>query len=142
MTDPIKKLNDFFCRVYVEDTDCTGVVYHTNYLKYMERARSDWAFSVGFGEEELAGLRMGFAVKTAEIDYCAPARLTDHLRVETYSLEVRRSAFRLLQKVKLAETDQLLCEGNILIVAVNDRFRPTAVPAALLAHLKGEVVHD
>mgnify|MGYP000617844668 CR=1 FL=1 len=68
------------CRVYYEDTDAGGIVYYVNYLKFMERARTECLRSLGFAQSQLAGENLLFVVHSAEARYYAPARLDDELR--------------------------------------------------------------
>jgi len=64
-------------RVYYEDTDCGGVVYHTSYIRFMERARSEQVISLGFGQAAWSNMQIGFAVSALQIDYLQPAKLYD-----------------------------------------------------------------
>ncbi|MDC0923790.1 YbgC/FadM family acyl-CoA thioesterase, partial [Gammaproteobacteria bacterium] len=79
----IFKHKDFNLVVYVEDTDFQGFVYHANYIKYFERARSNFLASYNISQTELRKLQLGFVIKSIEINYILPATLGDELTVQT-----------------------------------------------------------
>jgi tol-pal system-associated acyl-CoA thioesterase len=125
----MKQLKPFYLSTYVEDTDFTGVVYHANYLKYMERSRSEWLYSEGFDEKRLLSMNLGFAVRTAKIEYMRPARLGYRLRVELFVKSVKKTSLVLFQQIFNEANDELLCEGELLIVALNlQEFKPMRIP--------------
>ena len=76
-------MHRFECRVYYEDTDMAGIVYYANYLKYIERARSDWVRGLGIDQNAMRAAGLVFAVSRVEADYLSPARFDDRLEVET-----------------------------------------------------------
>ena len=122
-------------RVYYEDTDAAGVVYHANYLRYFERARTEWLESLGFPlaafEREHA---VAFAVHRAAIEFLAPARLHDRLAV---SVEVReRGASRLVVGQKVLRGAATLVNARIALACVDPRrWRAVRIPAALVRAL-------
>lgn len=81
---------NFPIRVYYEDTDAGGVVYHANYICFFERARTEFLRQMGFSQQELLAKSFAFVVKKLEIDYKIPARLDDLLRVETEIIELKK----------------------------------------------------
>lgn len=91
----------FSLRVYYEDTDMGGIVYHANYLKFIERARSDWVRAQGIDQNRLRAGGVVFAVRRIEADFLAPARLDDPLEVTTTLAEVRGARLTLSQQVAL-----------------------------------------
>lgn len=118
-------------RVYYEDTDAGGVVYHANYLRFMERARSEWLTHLGL---EHAGLARDhdllFVVRSALLDFLRPARLADRLTVDLRIVQVRRSSMVFAQHV--LRGDECLCRGEVVIVAVGaSTFKPCGIPAAV-----------
>ena len=120
------------CRVYYEDTDAGGVVYYVNYLKFMERARTERLRDLGFSQSELAGQNLLFVVHSSEARYHAPARLDDALRVTAQVLELNRASLRFVQQVWREKDETLLCEGQFLVAAVRaDTFKPRAIPPQL-----------
>ena len=116
-------------RIYYEDTDAGGVVYYANYLRYLERARTEWLRSLGFDQEALvreAGIL--FAVRHVEIDYLAPARLDDELRVEAAIDKSSKVSLTFAQRI-LRGADTVLCMASVKVVCLDsERFRPTAIP--------------
>lgn len=122
------------CRVYYEDTDAGGVVYYVNYLKFMERARTERLRHLGFSQVQLAEQDLLFVVHSSEARYFAPARLDDELRVTVHVLELNRASLRFVQQVWRDRDQTLLCEGQFLIAAVRaETFKPRAIPPELRA---------
>ena len=100
-------------RVYYEDTDAGGIVYYANYLRYFERARTDWLRSMGAVHTELdAAHGLVFVVRDLAIDYLAPARLDDELVVDVRVIEARRASMRLAQTARRADG-----EGGVLVLS-------------------------
>lgn len=121
-------------RVYYEDTDAAGVVYYANYLKFMERARTEWLRDLGLEQEALAretGIR--FAITRAEVDFLAPARLDDALLVTVAVVEQRRVSLTMAQEIQRGE--QLLIRGLIRVACLDGGFRPTRLPEKLVQAL-------
>ena len=119
----------FPLRVYFEDTDLSGVVYHANYLRYMERARSDMLRMAGV--DQRAALETGegaYAVVSLAIRYAAPARLDDALIVETKVTEVRAASVSIHQRVMREAI--LLAEADVVAALVAPTGRPRRQPAA------------
>ena len=120
------------CRVYYEDTDAGGVVYYVNYLKFMERARTERLRHLGFSQSQLAQGNLLFVVHSSEARYHAPARLDDELRVTAQVPELTRASLRFVQQVWREKDETLLCEGPFLVAAVRaDPFKPPAIPPEL-----------
>ncbi|MDP3976489.1 MAG: tol-pal system-associated acyl-CoA thioesterase [Pseudomonas sp.] len=126
------------CRVYYEDTDAGGIVYYVNYLKFMERARTERLRDLGFAQSTLAGEGLLFVVHSSEARYHAPARLDDELLVSAQVMELNRASLRFRQQVRRATDDALLCEGQFLVACVRaDNLKPRAIPEALRAAFAG-----
>jgi acyl-CoA thioester hydrolase len=123
-------------RVYYEDTDAGGVVYHANYLNYFERARGEYLRMRGLSVKELHDGGSIFPVVRAEIDYRAPAVLDDLLRIETVVAEVGRTSFTLQQRAVREADGRLLVEGRITLVCVGPGMRAKRLPAELVATLQ------
>ena len=120
------------CRVYFEDTDAGGIVYYVNYLKFMERARTERLRALGFAQSQLAEDGLLFVVHSAEARYLAPARLDDEVIVSAQVVELNRVSLRFRQQVWRASDSVLLCEGYFLVACVRaDNFKPRAIPEAL-----------
>ncbi len=118
-------------RVYYEDTDAGGVVYHANYLRYMERCRSEWLAHHGWPIDRVEReCGMVFVVTQLEARFKAPARLMDRLTVTTQFVEVRRVQFTSRQTVRRG-TEQLF-EATVTLACLDrQRFRPMAIPQLL-----------
>ena len=123
-------------RVYWEDTDAGGVVYHARYLAFMERARSEWMREIGFGQEFLRDTHgLCFVVRSMSIDFRAPARLDDALSVSVGLAQCRGASLVFAQEVR--RDDALLVGAEVRVAAVDaERFRPLPIPEALLVRLK------
>ena len=119
-------------RVYYEDTDAGGVVYYANYLKYLERARTEWLRHLGYGQDALmreSGIL--FAVRRAEIDYLLPARLDDSLIVQAEIAVASRASLTFAHRI-LRAPDTVLCRATVKVACLDsESFRPTAIPAQL-----------
>jgi len=126
------------CRVYYEDTDAGGIVYYVNYLKFMERARTERLRSLGFAQSQLVGEDLLFVVHSVEARYRAPARLDDELLVTVEVVELNRASLRFRQQVRRAVDDVLLCEGQVLVACVRaESLKPRAIPEALRVAFAG-----
>ena len=123
-------------RVYYEDTDRGGVVYYANYLRYFERARSEWLRSLGVNQERLAAVEgIGFVVARAEIDFRAGARLDDLLTVTVRPLEKKKTYFWLEQEARRAD-GQVCAAARIQAACVrHSDMRPQALPESLTARI-------
>jgi acyl-CoA thioester hydrolase len=121
-------------RVYYEDTDHGGVVYYANYLKFMERARTEWLRSLGFEQDRLIDGGFIFAVRSARLEFIRPARFNDSLEVTASVAERSRVSLTFWQRI--LRGDELLCEGHIKVVCLDpEKFRPKALPADLFREI-------
>src|SRR5690606_18209455 len=113
-------------RVYFEDTDFAGLVYHANFLKFCERGRSDFIRLLGVHHQALANPEQGepavFVVRRIEIDYLRPARLDDVLEVVTRCEEIGGASLTLLQEVRRGET--LIVRAKVVVVLVSSSGKP------------------
>ncbi len=123
-------------RVYYEDTDAAGVVYYANYLKYMERARTEWLRGIGFEQTDLARQHgVIFVVRSAAIDYLAPARFDDELRVALELSKVGAGQIDLVQRVSRGEA--LLVTAEIKLACVSRAtMRATRIPQPLATRIR------
>lgn len=127
-------------RVYYEDTDAGGVVYYVNYLKFMERARTERLRTLGFNQQELAQLNTLFVVHSAQARYHAPARLDDELQVTANVSQLKRARLEFTQQVSRVNDGKLLCEGQFVIACIAaDSFKPKAMPSALFDMFQNNV---
>lgn len=122
-------------RVYYEDTDAGGVVYHSNYINFMERSRTEWLRSLGFEQDTLIQeWRIAFVVRSLQVDYLKPARFNDLLYVEASVGELGRTSVQFKHHIsrKTADGHEDLFTGSVHVVCIDiDRFRPTAIPTEL-----------
>lgn len=118
----------FPIRVYYEDTDMAGIVYYANYLKYIERARSDWVRSLGIDQNAMRDDDgVVFAVRRVEADYHAPARFDDQLSVQTRVQTV--TGARLVMEQEATRDGDLLFSAIVTIVCINETGQPARLPA-------------
>lgn len=128
------------CRVYYEDTDAGGIVYYVNYLKFMERARTERLRRLGFIQSRLAADNILFVVHSCEARYHAPARLDDELSVSAKVVEMRRASLHFHQQVRRVADGTLLCEGSVLVVCVRaDTLKSRSIPEALREAFAGDL---
>jgi len=115
-------------RVYFEDTDSGGVVYHANYLKFMERARTEWLRSLGLNQIKLKQEdKVMFVVRKIDIQYKIPARFNDELVIQTDC--VKTTDYSIILKQNILRSKQIITEGKVEIVCINsDLFRPVRIP--------------
>jgi acyl-CoA thioester hydrolase len=125
-------------RVYWEDTDAGGIVFYANYLKFFERARTEWLRSLGIMQSDLREKAGGiFIVSETSVRYLAPSRLDDELIVTARLEAGGRASLIIAQQARRADTGALLCEGTIRIGWVDaGTLRPARIPDAVLAVLK------
>lgn len=123
-------------RVYYEDTDAAGVVYYANYLRFMERARTEWLRAIGFEQTELAERAgIAFVVRTAAIEYLKPARFNDGLQVTVELIKVGAGQIDVAQRV--LRGDALLARATIKVVCVELRtMRPVRIPRLLATRIR------
>lgn len=124
-------------RVYYEDTDSGGVVYYANYLKFLERARTEWLRVRGFDQARLASERgLLFAVREVHLDLRRPARLDDRLQVSAEVAERRGASLTFAQAVTREGEDDPLCRGRVRVACLDaDGFRPRPLPDDLVAEI-------
>jgi acyl-CoA thioester hydrolase len=123
-------------RVYWEDTDAGGVVYHAQYLAFLERARTEWLRAHGKGQETLrVDHDLVFVVRAMRIEFLQPARLDDALLVSVALRQCRRASLVLAQSIR--RDGMLLLEADVRVAALNaSDFRPRAIPMPLYEELK------
>ncbi|QTX21609.1 tol-pal system-associated acyl-CoA thioesterase [Comamonas aquatica] len=132
----------FPIRVYWEDTDAGGIVFYANYLKFFERARTEWLRNLGVEQQKLRDEAGGmFVVTQAELNYLRPARLDDLLEVTAVLQSAGRASITIAQQAFLRPvssdgTQQLLCEGSIRIGWVDSAsMRPARIPNSIVEKL-------
>lgn len=122
-------------RVYYEDTDAGGVVYYANYLRFFERARTEWLRSLGFGQADTAQAEGRiFVVRSASVDYRRPARLDDLLQIHSRLGRIGRASLSFIQHCE--RDGELIANGRVDVVCVDAAaLRPAELPARLARRL-------
>lgn len=125
-------------RVYYEDTDAGGLVYHANYLNFFERARTEMLRSLGYEQDELAvNEGIVFAVRSAQVDYLTPARFNEQLQVSAEVGLAKKASFTFEQVI--TRGDDVLCKGIIRIACLDAQtMRPKAIPETLFTALRAD----
>ena len=127
-------------RIYYEDTDAGGIVYYANYLKFFERARTEWLRHVGINQAEMAlQYQAMFVVKSTSVDYHLPAQLDDELQITTVVEKLGRASLVFIQEAR--RNDQLLVTGKIKVGCVDAQsVRPCAIPSSVLKAVQQNVI--
>jgi acyl-CoA thioester hydrolase len=128
----------FAIRVYWEDTDGGGVVYHASYLRFLERARTEWLRAQGIGQQQLRASRdVLFAVRSVRMEFLAPAQLDDEIDATVELRELRSASLRFGQTLRRRRDGVLLVEAEVRAACLTgSTFKPRAIPAGLFHHDK------
>ena len=119
-------------KVYYEDTDSGGVVYYANYLKFIERARTNLIQELGYTLKLLSEIfDCHFVVKNIECNYMQSAKLEDELSIQTKFIEIKKASFKLEQIIY--REDNLIFESEVLMVNINSKGKPIKIPDPLIA---------
>jgi len=123
-------------RVYYEDTDAGGVVYHASYVAFYERARTEMLRQHHFNQQDLLAERIAFVVRRMTVDYLAPARLDDLLEIQSEITSMRGTSMVFTQRIVNAD-ERVLNEAEVLIVCVDLlSMKPRALPKSIVAEFK------
>ena len=122
----------FNTKVYYEDTDSGGVVYYANYLKFIERARTNLIHELGFSLSSLSeNYDSYFVVKNIHCEYIQSAKLEDELSIQTKFLEIKKASFKLEQIIY--REDKAIFESEVLMVNINSKGKPIKIPDPLIS---------
>ena len=122
----------FKTKVYYEDTDAGGVVYYANYLKFIERARTNLIQGLGFSLKSLSETYDShFIVKNIHCNYIQSAKLEDELSIQTKFIEIKKASFKLEQIIHRG--DKAIFESEVLMVNINSRGKPLKIPEPLIS---------
>ncbi|MEX0327606.1 MAG: tol-pal system-associated acyl-CoA thioesterase [Ruegeria sp.] len=124
-------IHTFRVRVYYEDTDMGGVVYHANYLKFIERARSDYVRNLGNDQNAMREEGIVWVVRRVEADFLAPAKFDDELEIETSVMSLSGVRLTMAQVVRRGDTD--LFRATVTAVCINKDGKPIRLPAEIRA---------
>ena len=131
-------MNEFtwIVNVYYEDTDAGGVVYHANYLRFMERARTEWLRSMGFEQDRLnKDHEIIFAVRKVIIDYIKPAVFNELLTVNSKIIKQKKASL-LFEQLIINQKEETLCQAEIQIACLNSNtMKPVSIPENIIAEL-------
>ena len=120
----------YVTKIYYEDTDAGGVVYYANYLKFLERARSEAIYSLGLSNKEILEKEgVIIIVKTCNIEYKKPAKLEDEIEIISNIKEVKNSSFKMRQVIK--KKFDIISEADVVLVTVNKKGKPVRIPSKL-----------
>ena len=122
-------------KIYYEDTDAGGVVYYANYLKFLERARTEALFSIGFNNKKIKEqFKSLIIVKSCNIDYKKPAYLEDELTIRSFVKSITKTSFFMNQFIN--KGDDIIVEAKIHLVFVNEKSKPVKIPDELYSKFK------
>ena len=120
----------YVTKIYYEDTDAGGVVYYANYLKFLERARSEAIYSLGLSNKEILEKEgVIIIVKTCNIEYKKPAKFEDEIEIISNIKEVKNSSFKMRQVIK--KKFDIISEADVVLVTVNKKGKPVRIPSKL-----------
>ena len=126
-------------RVYYEDTDAQGVVYYANYLKFCERARTEYLRLLGYEQKELMDIGVIFIVRKVIIEYLKPANLDELIKIETRLNKVKKVSFNFLQTIYNSNLEKI-CEAEVFCGSISSESKkPTLVPKKLLNNMIKEM---
>ncbi len=123
-------------RVYYEDTDASGVVYHARYVAFFERARTEMLRQHNFHQQQLLSEQVAFVVRRMTVDYLAPARLDEQLDVQSEITSLRGESLKFAQRIVNSE-GSLLIQADVLIACIDPhQMKPRALPKSIVAEFK------
>ena len=120
----------YVTKIYYEDTDAGGVVYYANYLKFLERARSEAIYSLGLSNKEILEKEgVIIIVKSCSIEYKKPAKFEDEIEIFSNIIEVKNSSFKMHQVIK--RKFDIISKADVVLVTVNNKGKPVRIPILL-----------
>ena len=130
---PLFKCNDFICKIFVEDTDFQGVVYHANYLKYFERSRSQFLVDHHLSQTDALLNMESYVVKKIDLEFSIPAKLEDTLIIKTNAVLASKARIQFIQSAINQKNDTLICKGLVEVCYFDSiKNKPKAFPDSLL----------
>jgi len=134
--EPAKNEFTLQVRVYYEDTDAGGVVYHSNYLNFMERARTEWLRHIGFEQHTLIEKdEILFAVRKVNIEFHKPALFNELLNINTRITHTRRASL-VFEQIIFNQSEEIICKAEIKIACLNSTtMKPEPIPETILSEL-------
>lgn len=138
-------MNEFIypMRIHIEDTDYTGTVFHSNYLNFMERARSEWLEHLQIGSNWRAQHQIHFLIHSVNMQFLKPAQLHEQVEVVSKVKTLTRASFVLDQYLRpAASPDKILCKAEIKLVCVGLNMKPCAIPATPILETIRRDIHE
>lgn len=132
---------NYSVRVYYEDTDAGGIVYYANYLKFFERARTEWLRALGINQTKFLEQNIGFVVRKVEMNNIASAKLDDLLEINSTITSLKRASLVFHQQIT-NQAKQVICTAIVRVACVNfqshdtQRVKPVAIPESILGAFK------
>jgi len=132
---------NYSLRIYYEDTDAGGIVYYANYLKFFERARTEWLRELGINQATFLEQNIGFVVRKVEMNSVASAKLDDLLNVNSTITTLKRASLVFYQQIT-NQAQQVICTATVHVACVNfqrddsQRIKPVAIPESILGAFK------
>ena len=136
----VSQCHTFSVRIYYEDTDFSGNVYHAAYLKFMERGRTEFLRERGVHHSQLLVCGLVFAVRKLDITYDQPARIDDALEVVSTLVEIRGA--RLVLEQLIRRNDDIIARARVVIAVISTKGRPRRLPADVVKKLSGDALRD
>ncbi len=122
---------DWPVRVYYEDTDAGGIVYHARYLYFLERARTEWLRNLGFNQSELKQQDLVFVVRDMQIKWCQPAKLDDELIVKIQNVNIKKASMIMEQSITCGTQQKI--KACVTIACLNSQtMKPVAIPEHII----------
>jgi acyl-CoA thioester hydrolase len=136
VSEAVKSEFSLQIRVYYEDTDAGGVVYHSNYLNFMERARTEWLRHIGFEQHTLIEQdEILFAVRKIKIDYHKPALFNELLNIKTRIADQRKASL-VFEQIIFNQSEETICKAEIKVACLNSStMKPEPIPETILSEL-------
>lgn len=125
-------------RIYYEDTDAGGIVFYANYLKFFERARTEWLRDKGIEQQSWLEQKIGFVVRRSNVDYLAAARFNDILQVSCEVIKITKTSITMMQEA-INETGTVVCRAEVLIACVDlEKMKPIRIPEPMYKAITSE----
>jgi acyl-CoA thioester hydrolase len=132
-------MHKFSTRVYYEDTDAQGVIYYANYLKFIERARTEYLRTLGYKQNELLESGLILMVRKVKIDYLLPVSLDETIRIETKLIKVKKLSFDFLQTI-YNESGLIVCKAEVFCCSINaETKKPELLPSQFQQKMLEEI---
>lgn len=130
----------FQCRVYSNDTDFTGIVHHSNYLRFMERARVEWALENGVDFKKLLADGVAFVIQKAKLHYQRPIHVHTMIEIVARFTEIKKASLHYHQIIRAQEGDTVYCEADLVVACIDIHAKkPIVIPTDVLKELTQHV---